>query len=162
MGLGNIFISLYWPVSILRCHGGTCLLTATGRGSLTHRACRALIAIAGDWVQFLIYKKVSISAIEVDVDSDLTARAIAWHQICLLVPMLCIWDGNSWNKKFIYGCKLHECIFGTGRLFRLCKTSHCHQNKGCILINGHHIKTELLLWYQQKVLHNLNDHPVLV
>ena len=42
----------------------------------------------------------------------------------------------------------------------LCQTSRWHQNKGCVLVHGPHTKTELKLWCQREVWHNLNIHPV--
>ena len=57
----------------------------------------------------LIRKQISISPIEFNVDSDLTAGAIAGHQKCFLVPPLGIWDGDAWkNVKHNIGKYMYE------------------------------------------------------
>ena len=34
------------------------------------------------------------------------------------------------------------------------------QNKGCVLVHGSHAKTELMIWCQREIWHNLNGNPV--
>ena len=46
--------------------------------------------------------------------------------------------------------------------FRLCQTSRWHQNTSSVLVWGSCTKTELLLWCQREVCHNLIGHPVLL
>ena len=68
---------------------------------------------------------------------------------------------ESNHDKSILGvaCSPINILHATGS-FRVYQTSRWHQNKGCVLVHGPPTKTELFIWCQQEVLHNLNGHPL--
>ena len=56
--------------------------------------------------------------------------------------------------------KTFMCMYTVQGPFRLCQISTWHQYKTCVLLYGTQSKTELLLWSQWEVWHNLSGHPV--
>ena len=95
------------------------------------------------------------------VDAPLVslARVHVLHGVRLHVPLV-QHDHLKWSKNCDH-CSIAEFIIPakcTGWPFRLCQTSHWHQNKSSVLIWGAYTKTQHLFLCQRAVWHNLNGH----